>query len=376
MQTRARALAFYLPQFHPIPENDAWWGKGFTEWTNVVTGRPRFDGHYQPHLPSDLGFYDLRLEEARVAQAVLARQYGVDGFVYYHYWFMGKRLLGRPLDDMRASRTPDFPFALCWANESWSRAWSGREHDVLMQQTYSEEDHRVHVEWLAPVFTDTRYIRVEGRPLLLIYRPDGIPDLARMIDGWKQHCLAAIGVEPWLVGVRTGFSDGNTGKWAAAGIDAVTDFQPSRHYFPAKASAGGAAVAVARKYLPPRIYDALRNNAWLDRREINNIVDYRAYVEGWKARRPEAGLPSYPCVFPSWDNSARRAAATIIENHDPAAYADWLRAAVARVEGRPMDQRLVFLNAWNEWAEGCHLEPDQKHGNSFLEATRASLRLA
>lgn len=367
---RARAIAFYLPQFHPIPENDAWWGKGFTEWTNVVIGRPRFAGHYQPHLPADLGFYDLRLEETRIAQAELAKQFGIEGFCYYHYWFKGKRLLGRPLDEMRSSGKPDFPFALCWANETWSRAWSGREHDVLIQQSYSEEDHRAHVQWLTPVFGDQRYIRVDGRPLMLIYRPDSIPDLPRMVAGWKRHCDDAIGVEPYLVGVRTGFSAGSTPAWAAAGIDAVVDFQPSRHYFPAVKSGAGMTVSLARKLIPERWYDMLRDNEWLGRREINNIVDYRAYVAEWKSRAPETGLPDYPCVFPSWDNSVRRNAATIIENHDPKAYADWLASAIEHVAPRPPDQRLVFLNAWNEWAEGCHLEPDKRHKLDFLEATR------
>jgi hypothetical protein len=369
-----RAIAFYLPQFHPIPENDDWWGKGFTDWTNVVAGRPRFPGHYQPHLPADLGFYDLRLEETRVAQAGLARAAGIEGFCYYHYWFQGKRLLGRPLDDLRASGKPDFPFALCWANETWSRTWSGRDHDVLIQQGYSEDDHRAHVHWLAPVLADPRYIRVDGRPLLLIYRPDAIPELGRMVAGWKRHCEDAIGMAPHLVGVRTGFSVGDTSAWMDAGLDAAIDFQPSRHFFPAPESRAGKAVSVARRLLPERWYDALRDNPRLGRRELNNIVDYRAYVAGWKSRAPAAGLPDYPCVFPSWDNSVRRAAATIIENHDPALYADWLSAAIERVVTRPREQRLVFLNAWNEWAEGCHLEPDQRHGSRFLEATRVALQ--
>lgn len=373
-QARARAIAFYLPQFHPIPENDAWWGKGFTEWTNVVTGRPRFAGHYQPHLPADLGFYDLRLPQAREAQADMARQFGIEGFCYYHYWFGGKRLLGQPLDDMLASGKPDFPFALCWANETWSRTWSGREHDVLMPQTYSAEDHRAHIEWLAPVLSDARYILVEGRPLLLIYRPDAIPEIERVVATWKSHCLHAIGAEPWLVGVRTGFSEGSTRTWADAGFDGVVDFQPSRHHFPTARSTAGRAVSLARSILPERWYDALRNSPWLGRRELNNIVDYRAYVDGWIAHTPAAGLPHYPCVFPSWDNSVRRTAATIIENNDPAVYGTWLDAAISRVANRPRDQRLVFLNAWNEWAEGCHLEPDRRHGLSFLEATRAALQ--
>jgi hypothetical protein len=191
-----------------------------------------------------------------------------------------------------------------------------------------------------------------------------------MVAGWKRYCEDAVGAEPYLVGVRTGFSAGSASTWAAAGFDAIVDFQPSRHFFPPSKSGAGTAVSLARRLLPERWYDALRDNAWLGRRELNNIVDYRAYIAAWKSHTAEPGLPDYPCIFPSWDNSVRRKAATIIENHDQKLYADWLTAAIERVATRPPDRRLVFLNAWNEWAEGCHLEPDKRHGLDFLEATR------
>ena len=185
-----RFLAFYLPQFHPIPENDEWWGPGFTDWTNVVRARPLVRGHYQPHVPADLGFYDLRLAEARAAQAAMAAEYGIDGFCYYHYWFDGRRLLERPFDEVLRSGQPDFPFCLCWANENWTRRWSGRDGEVLVRQTYSERDDLTHIRWLAEAFSDPRYLRIRGRPVFLVYRAASIPD-AVQDDGYM-----AAGVGP------------------------------------------------------------------------------------------------------------------------------------------------------------------------------------
>lgn len=369
---RAKAICFYLPQFHPIPENDRWWGTGFTEWTNVTAGQPRFAGHYQPHLPADLGFYDLRLEETRVAQADLAKRFGIEGFCYYHYWFKGTRLLHRPLDDMLASGKPDFPFCLCWANQTWSRAWSGRERDVLMRQEYDDSDHVAHIEWLMGVFNDPRYIRIEGRPLFLIYLPEDIPSVADVLRGWRRTASVEIGVEPYFCAVRTGFSSLDQAGLRNLGFDGVVQFEPNRENFPVSKNATGHAVSFAQSLLPSRLYDMLRDSRWMERRVMNSVINYRAYV----SRAMEAPMPddsTFPCVFPSWDNSVRRASATIIENHDSADYQRWLSHAVSQVEARKPDARLVFINAWNEWAEGCHLEPDQKHGHAFLEATAVAL---
>src|SRR5262245_51865075 len=190
-QKRPRVIAFYLPQYHPFPENDAWWGKGFTEWRNVTRARPQFPGHYQPHLPADLGFYDLRLPEIRVAQAELARQYGIDGFCYYHYWFNGKRLMERPFDEVLDSGRPDFPFCLCWPNENWNRAWDGHSREVIMAQSYSTEDHVRHARWLATAFRDPRYIRVDGRPLFLVYRATLIPEPRTMTAIFREEASKA-----------------------------------------------------------------------------------------------------------------------------------------------------------------------------------------
>lgn len=369
----AKAICFYLPQFHPIPENDLWWGEGFTEWTNVASATPRFKGHYQPQLPGVLGFYDLRLEEARIAQAALAEQFGIHGFCYYHYWFSGKRLLGRPLDEMLASGKPDFPFCLCWANETWSRTWSGRDHDILIRQEYSSEDHRQHIAWLAEVFGDGRYIRVNGRPLFLIYRPESIPNLARVLDEWRAYCIEKLSVEPYFCAVNTGFSTLDEGKVVASGFDAVVNFEPNRQHFPPARNVTGRAVSLARRLLPPSWYDALRNNKRLARGNLNTLIDYAAYVDASVKTLPSSTLPSFPCVFPSWDNSARKVAATIIQNHSPEQYARWLKHAIKQVSANSPDSRLVFINAWNEWAEGCHLEPDSRHGDAFLRTTQRCL---
>lgn len=369
---RVRAIAFYLPQFHPIPQNDAWWGKGFTEWTNVVTGKPRFKGHGQPHLPADLGFYDLRVAETRQQQADLARNAGIEAFCYYHYWFQGKRLLNRPLDEVLASGKPDFPFCLAWANESWSRAWSGRDHDVLMQQGYDAADDAAHIEWLCGVFADPRYLRVDGRPLFLFYMAEKLPDAPRLLALWRREALARIGVDPYFCAVRTGFSTRDAAGLRELGFDGVVEFEPNRKHFPASKNAAGRVASFLQRALPAKWYDALRNNAWLGERNINTVVDYAAYVDA-RVACPPLDDTTWPVVFPSWDNSVRRTSATIIENHDAGQYWRWLEDAIARVESRAPDQRLVFLNAWNEWAEGCHLEPDRRHGHAFLDATISAL---
>ena len=219
-------IAFYLPQYHPIPENDAWWGKGFTEWTNVTKARPLFPGHYQPHLPADLGFYDLRVAESREAQADLARQYGITGFCYYHYWFSGKRLLHRPFDEVLTSGRPDFPFCLCWANENWTRIWDGGDSEILMKQTYSHEDDLAHIRWLARAFADPRYIRVENKPLFIIYHAFQLPNIQKTTAIWRDECRRLGIGEIFLCRVDTTGADVLPPK--EVGLDAAVEFHPDR----------------------------------------------------------------------------------------------------------------------------------------------------
>lgn len=221
--TKAKLIAFYLPQYHPIPENSAWWGTGFTEWKNVSKALPLFKGHYQPHLPADLGFYDLRLPEARIAQADLAREYGIHGFCYYHYWFNGRRILERPFNEVLASGSPDFPFCLCWANENWTRTWDGGSADILLQQDYSDEDDRNHIRSLLPALADSRYIRVDGKPLILIYRTELLPNPERTSDIWRSESYTAGIGELYLARVES-FTSGI--EPASIGFDAAVEFAP------------------------------------------------------------------------------------------------------------------------------------------------------
>ena len=226
---KARMLAFYLPQFHPIPENDRWWGHGFTEWTNVARATPLFRGHYQPHVPADLGFYDLRLAEARAAQARVASAHGIEGFCYWHYWFHGQRLVERPFEEVLCSGEPDFPMALAWANESWSRRWLGEERDILQEQIYSAEDDRAHARWLAKAFGDRRYVRVEGRPLFLIYRPSDLPDAHATTTTLREVCRAEGVGEPYLVGINAHATHVDC---RALGFDDTLHFEPQLGVLP------------------------------------------------------------------------------------------------------------------------------------------------
>lgn len=354
-----RAIALYLPQFHPVPENDEWWGEGFTEWRNVTKARPLFSGHHQPHLPADLGFYDLRLPDVREAQAALARAHGIAGFCYYHYWFNGRRILERPFNEVLASGKPDFPFCLCWANENWTRVWDGGERNILLGQNYDHEDDRLHIRSLLPAFRDHRYIRIGGRPLFLVYRTELLPNPRRTAEIWREECRSAGIGEIYLARVENfvrGFDP------QSIGFDASVEFAPdntsgSERLFPARLerllSAAG---------LLPSIFRHER------------VVSYRSIARAMAAR-PATPFTRFRCVTPMWDNTARRGErASVYVGSTPAIYEDWLRRVVALTrEERAGDEQIVFINAWNEWAEGCHLEPDQKWGRRYLEATQRAL---
>ncbi|MDG3065883.1 glycoside hydrolase family 99-like domain-containing protein [Thauera mechernichensis] len=366
---KVNTIAFYLPQFHPIEENNAWWGDGFTEWTNVSQARPRFKGHHQPQIPADLGFYDLRLHETRISQAALARNFGIYGFCYYHYWFNGRMLLDRPFNEVLASGEPDFPFCLCWANENWTRAWDGLDRQVLIKQDYTEEDSDSHIQWLIEAFRDDRYIKIDGRPLLLIYRLDHIPEIGKMINSWRNAVREEGFPGLYLCAVKNGFVEISDENILKIGFDAIVDFQPDRRDFPAPQGPKQAFYRLARRILPGDLYQRIKLSA-----SANNIVNYRSMVEGMIHKIWPTSYRKFPCVFPSWDNSARRKSATIIQNDDPVMYGKWLKHAIESVRSYPDSEKFVFINAWNEWAEGCHLEPDRKHGHAFLEQTRDVLR--
>ncbi len=346
---RVRLLAFYLPQYHPIPENDEWWAKGFTEWTNVTKAKPNFDGHYQPHLPADLGFYDLRVPEAREEQAKLAREYGVYGFCYYYYWFGGKKLLHRPLDDMLESGAPDLPFCVCWANENWTRKWDGQDSTALISQHYSAEDDLRFIDSLIPAFRDRRYVRIGGRPLLLVYRVNLLPDPAYTARLWRERCREAGVGELYLACVQS--FDNLTADPREFGFDAAVEFP-----------AHGMAVAA----------DAPDGS--VDPDFTGMFFDYAATSENYM-RRDTPPYPLFRGVMPSWDNTARRQNdGHIFIRSDPERYKLWLRHMVDKTRQFHVgEERILFINAWNEWAEGAYLEPDRKYGRQYLEATRDAL---
>ena len=361
-----RLLAFYLPQFHPIPENDRWWGRGFTEWTHVVKAKSLFRGHYQPHLPADLGFYDLRVPEVRDAQAELAQQYGISGFCYYHYWFNGKRLLNRPFDEVLRSGRPDFPFCLCWANENWTRRWDGRDHEILIRQDYSLEDDRAHIRHLLGAFADDRYIRVHGKPLFLVYRTELLPTPKRTAEVWREAARSAGLGDLYLVRVESLVKDVDP---RSIGFDAAVEFAPDWRDLPMPK------LHRQQWNLLARIYNQLRKLRLLPQAYFDHHVrSYDVLVARMLAKRARP-YRWFRCVTPSWDNSSRRVSdATIFRDSRPEIYESWLRAVIhTTVNTLEGEERLVFVNAWNEWGEGNHLEPDQRWGRAYLEATFRSI---
>ncbi len=361
-----KAIAFYLPQFHPTPENDRWWGKGFTEWTNVAKAKPRFGGHYQPHVPADLGFYDLRLLETRIAQAEMAKEYGIGGFCYYHYWFNGQLLLERPLEAVLAEQKPDLPFCVCWANETWSRRWDGQEHEILIGQDLEAYDPEAHFAYLGRAFADSRYIRVGGKPVFLIYRIDQFPDIARTIGQWRQAAADQGLPGIYLCAVRSHMHTLTDQQTVDLGFDALVGFEPHSRTLLRQSALGYVRNVVPRAF--NHVLRRLKLQSSFSEMPTVNRFDYRSLVRtAIGSARSSARL--FPCVIPSWDNSARRrSGATVIQNDDPQLFETWLRDAANRVADYPEDEQLVFINAWNEWAEGCHLEPDLRNGRGFLEA--------
>lgn len=349
MSLRTKIIAFYLPQFHPIPENDEWWGKGFTEWTNTAKASPLFPGHYQPHVPADLGFYDLRVPETRAAQAALARRHGIEGFCYYHYWFGGRRILERPFSEVLESGEPDFPFCLCWANHSWNTIWQGTS-DTLIEQTYPGwDDHAAHFEWLLRAFNDQRYIRVDGKPLFVIYKPDSIPGILDVTDYWRERAAKAGLPGLHLVGVS--HRDENWDP-RERGLDAST-----MQALPARNG------RIPRRYLSTKLRLLLDGN----KHELS-IYDYEEFLPSL-LRSNTVDWIDYPLVLPCWDNTPRSGMrGLVLHGSTPELFRKHVEQALNRVLGKPEQQQIIFLKAWNEWAEGNHMEPDLKWGTGYLDA--------
>src|SRR5271156_3106551 len=314
-QGTIRPIAFHLPQYYPIPENDEWWGKGFTECINVVRAKPRLPGHYQPHLPADLGFYDLRLPEARAAQAELAASHGIYGFCYYHYWFNGRQVLERPVNEILKSGEPDFPFCLCWANENWTRRWDGMNNEVLLEQRHSAEDDLAHIRALIPFFLDRRYVRVMDRPFFAVYQPSKFPDPERTADLWRREAQRAGLKGLFLVRVE---SHNESGDPRNIGFDSSLEFEPRW--------TGLGSFRIFRRTWWHRHKIGTGESIFRD----NVVYEYEDLV-GRALTEPLPAYPRIPCVCPQWDNSPRRkTGAVIFMNSTPERYERWLREIVNR----------------------------------------------
>ena len=355
---RVTSIAFYLPQFHPGAENDGWWGAGFTEWTNVARARPLFPGHVQPRLPGALSFYDLRLEEVRAQQGSLAARYGVSAFCYWHYWFEGRRMLEKVVDDVVQSGVPDHPFCLGWANEDWGGRWVGAPRKILIKQTYGgDDDLRRHFDSMLPALTDRRYLRVDGRPLVYIYRPNSLPSASRLAEIWQARAS-----EAGLPGVfLVGQSDSHGGPWRASpvGWDAVAPW----HRTPFR----------ARLAVEGRSADWMLSSLSRRSRVLPAIYSYRR----WSTFMPELvpGEVSIPSVLPNWDNTPRAGrAGSVFIGSTPDLFERQVERAVELAEkSEDPALRMLFIRSWNEWAEGNYLEPDRVNGSAYLEAFRRAV---
>jgi len=355
-----RVIAFYLPQFYPTPENDEWWRKGFTEWTNVGNAKPLFKGHYQPRVPADLGYYDLRLPEVREAQADLAKEAGIEGFCYWHYWFAGRRLLDRVFREVVESGKPDFPFCLCWANHSWyAKTWNPDIPDkLLIEQTYpGKQDYIDHFYAMLPAFKDKRYITINGRPLFAVYAPLDIPDVELFISTWNNLAVENGLQKFYFVGFTFRMSAINS--ILKNGFDAVViDYIRETYNFRTSA---------VKDFYERALRKILK---------IPRIRTYKNYIETVLMNYvPQKDI--HPCILPNFDHSPRSAhRGTILINSTPELWGNFCREVFSLTQKRIHEENLVFIKAWNEWGEGNYLEPDLKYGKQYLENLKKEIAYA
>ena len=363
MNDKIKALALYLPQFHPIPENDEWWGKGFTEWTNVAKAKPLFEGHWQPRLPADLGFYDLRVAETRIAQAELAKQYGVYGFCYWHYWFGGKQILERPLQEVVSSGQPDLPFCLAWANQTWSGTWHGLSNSkILIEQTYpGKQDHTDHFYACLEMFKDPRYIEVEGKKLFFIYLSQEIPQIKEFITLWQD-----LAQKEGLSGFHfAGMNQSPDWDPKSDGLNAAVQYWSQREEYQYR-----------HLTLKDRIQLRLFGHESLTRQRKKNRLPLKLSYPKLVEKYPHVPVryDEYPSVFCDWDNTPRSGAdGWLFEDFSPELFGELCFKAFEQTQNKPKGEKIVIIKSWNEWAEGNYMEPDQKFGHRYLEAFKNAL---
>lgn len=353
MDKKARVIALYLPQYHPIPENDLWWGKGFTEWTNVGKAKPLFKGHYQPRVPADLGYYDLRVPETRIAQAEMAKKAGIEGFCYWHYWFgNGKRLLERPFNEVLKTGEPNFPFCLSWANSSWKGFdYGSKGRNALIEQEYpGKADYEKHFYNILPAFLDNRYIKVDNKPLFQLFAPQELPESREFIDFW-QNLAIKNGLDGIYFVAQTGRVD-DINKYLNYGYDSVNII---------------------------RLYHILKFGrstfTKIKQKILNELLMYNykdaiKYFSGPEDYRDEI----IPSIFPNWDHTPRTGnKGYVLDGSTPALFKEHVKQVLETVAKKPSEKRIIFLKSWNEWAEGNYMEPDLKFGHGYLDTLRDCL---
>ena len=350
-----KLLAYYLPQYYPDPHNDLWWGKGSTEWTNVSKAAAQYVGQYQPRYPGELGFYDLRLSENIYRQIELASYFGIYGFSFYYYWFDGERLLDLPFEKFVNDENITFPFNICWVNESWTKQWEGTSNTPLMVQTSSVESYKNFIKSCAHLFVRKNYIKIEGRPLLSVYRPLDMPEPQEVTEYWRQYVKEETGLDLYIMGcVRIDTKKDYEADYRALGFDACGEFAPGPQLALMKD------ISKEKKYVCDAFY--------------GKVYDYKDFVEGKKYfLLKRDGI--YRACSPMWDNTARKKnKGVILDGATPDLYRQWLADIIRETKGnKTIDDKIVFINAWNEWAEGAYLEPDLKWKYAYLEATRDAI---
>jgi hypothetical protein len=374
LQHCIKLIAIYFPQLHAIPENDAWWGKGFTDWDNVKTAIPQYAQHYQPRVPLNKNYYDQSKIETLRWQVDLAKNYGVYGFCHYHYWFDGKQLLETPTNLMLENRDIDFPFCLSWANETWSKRWDGRDYEILIKQTHppSKESWKKHYDYLIKAWTDPRAIKVDGKPIFVIYRPQNIQKIDEMLLYWRE--LAQQDGLPGLYFIYQQQYEAPSN--CLNSFDAVFQFQPQESVNSAgfdKTSIRHSLLFNLVRKLPERYQDILRGVRAKFVKEMT-FYDYEAVWEKSVEIRPDAKLTTFPGVYVDWDNSSRyKKRATIFRGASPDKFYKWLSILIKGMPKRNLPENFIFLNAWNEWSESAYLEPDERYGYQYLEAVKSAL---
>lgn len=351
----ALKIAFYLPQFHPTKENDEWWGKGFTEWRNVASAKPLFRNHYQPHIPADLGFYDLRVPETRDEQSELAMKYGIDAFCYWHYWFGGRTILERPFEEVVSSGNPKIKFCVAWANETWSGVWHGKSKKVLIEQTYQgEQDYINHFYYLLPAFKDNRYVKIDGKPLVYVYLPLSIPDTELFFNTWKK------------LAIKNGFE----GLFFVGGVYDRTQYLKVMELgYDAANRVGYKNVLLTKEHIAKGAWNVFCEKMFngkfrLPKYKFSSIYTDSVYCE-------DVDKNEYPTVVSGWDNSPRSGKrGLILTDYTPEEFKRHCKK-IKHISEERNDRKIIFVRAWNEWAEGNHLEPDLKYGHKFLEVFKS-----